>query len=89
MYTTLKFLALQGAPYTRIYDISRLRVNETLSRLLTQHVIRMYQYSETSVMHFLFSLLRIKGLYMFRALLAHPQGTLHKRYLVLGTGYVS
>jgi hypothetical protein len=25
-------------------------------------------------MHILFSLLRIKGLYMFRALLAHPQG---------------
>jgi hypothetical protein len=24
-------------------------------------------------MHFLFSLLRINGLYMFRALLAHPQ----------------
>jgi hypothetical protein len=28
------------------------------------------QYSETDVMHFLFSLLRIKGLYVFRALLA-------------------
>jgi uncharacterized protein (DUF2252 family) len=27
MYTTLKFLALQGAPY--LYDISRLRVNVT------------------------------------------------------------
>jgi hypothetical protein len=26
----------------------------------------------------LFNLLRIKGLYMFRALLAHPQETLHK-----------
>jgi hypothetical protein len=33
-------------------------------------------------MHFLFSLLRIKGLYMFRALLAHPQEALHKRHLV-------
>jgi hypothetical protein len=41
-----------------------------------------YQYSETNVMHFLFSLLRIKGLYMFRALLAHPQEVLHKRPLV-------
>jgi hypothetical protein len=39
------------------------------------------QYSETNVMHFLFSLLRIKGLYMFRALLAHPQEALHKRHL--------
>jgi hypothetical protein len=30
----------------------------------------------------LFSLLRIKGLYMFRAELAHPQEALNKRYLV-------
>jgi hypothetical protein len=35
------------------------------------------QYSEANVMHFLFNLLRIKGLYMFRALLAHPQEALH------------
>jgi hypothetical protein len=41
-----------------------------------------YQYSETNVMHFLFSLLRIKGLYMFRALLAHPQKAPHKQHLV-------
>jgi hypothetical protein len=40
------------------------------------------QYRETNVMHFLFNLLRIKGLYMFRALLAHPQDSQHKRYLV-------
>jgi hypothetical protein len=31
---------------------------------------------------FLFSSLRIKSLYMFRALLAHPQEVLHKRNLV-------
>jgi hypothetical protein len=42
----------------------------------------MFQYSETNVMHVLFNLLRIKGLYTFRALLAHPQEVLHKRYLV-------
>jgi hypothetical protein len=36
-----------------------------------------YQYSKTNVMHFLFSLLRIMDLYMFRALLAHPQEALH------------
>jgi hypothetical protein len=36
-----------------------------------------YQYSETNVMHFLFNLLR-----MFRALLAHPQEVVYKRYLV-------
>jgi hypothetical protein len=29
-------------------------------------------------MHFLFNLLRIKGLYRFRALLAHPQEALHQ-----------
>jgi hypothetical protein len=34
--------------------------------------------NETNVMHFSFSLLRIKGLYMFRALLVHPQEVLHK-----------
>jgi hypothetical protein len=33
-------------------------------------------------MHFLFSLLRIKSLYMFRALLARLQEALHKRLLV-------
>jgi hypothetical protein len=40
------------------------------------------QYSKTNVMYFLFSLLRIKGLYMFRALLPHPQEALHKQHLV-------
>jgi hypothetical protein len=35
------------------------------------------QCSETNVMQFLFNLVRIKGLYMFRALLAHPQEALH------------
>jgi hypothetical protein len=43
---------------------------------------RLYQYSETNVMRFLFSLLRINGLYMFRALLAYPQEVLYKRQLV-------
>jgi hypothetical protein len=33
-------------------------------------------------MRFLFSLFRVMGLYMFRALLAHPQETLHKLHLV-------
>jgi hypothetical protein len=43
--------------------------------------ITVYQYRETNLMHFLFSLLRIKGLYMFQALLAHPQEALNKRHL--------
>jgi hypothetical protein len=41
-----------------------------------------HQCSETNVMHILFSLLRIKGLYMCRALLAHPQEALHELHLV-------
>jgi hypothetical protein len=35
-------------------------------------IVRVYQKSETNVMHVLFGLLRINGFYMFRALLAHP-----------------
>jgi hypothetical protein len=41
-----------------------------------------YQYNETNVMHFSFNLLRIKSLYMFRALLAQLQEALQKRHLV-------
>jgi hypothetical protein len=41
-----------------------------------------YQYNETNVMHFSFNLLRIKGLYMFGGLLAHPQEALRKLHLV-------
>jgi hypothetical protein len=44
--------------------------------------ITVYQYSETNVIHFLFSLLRIKSLYIFRALLAHSQEALYKQHLV-------
>jgi hypothetical protein len=44
--------------------------------------IIVYQYTETNVVYFLLDVLRIKGLCMFRALLAHPQKMLHKRHLV-------
>jgi hypothetical protein len=44
--------------------------------------ITAYQYNESNVTHFSFSLLRIKDLYMFRALLTHPQEAPHKRRLV-------
>jgi hypothetical protein len=44
--------------------------------------IIVYQYNETNVMYFSFSLLRIKGPYMFQALLAHTQEPLNKRHLV-------
>jgi hypothetical protein len=48
-----------------------------------------FQYSETNVMHFLLSLLRIKGFYTFRALLAQPQEVLHKRHLVYSVHVMS
>jgi hypothetical protein len=38
--------------------------------------------SETNVMHFLFNLLRIMGLYMLKILLVHPQEVPHKRHLI-------
>jgi hypothetical protein len=37
-------------------------------------------YTETNLINFLFNLLRIKGFYMFRGLLVHPQEALHKRH---------
>jgi hypothetical protein len=51
--------------------------------------IIVYQYNETSVMHFPFNLLRIKGLYMFRALLAHPQEALQTAFSTLRVYNVS
>jgi hypothetical protein len=42
----------------------------------------LYKYSETNVMQFFFSLLKILGLYMFPALLPHPQEVLNKQHLV-------
>jgi hypothetical protein len=44
--------------------------------------IIVYQCNETNVMKFSLNLWRIKGHYMFRALLAHPQEAIHKRHLV-------
>jgi predicted NBD/HSP70 family sugar kinase len=40
-------------------------------------------------MHFLFNLVITKGLYKFRALLAHLQEALNKRHLVYGGGDIS
>jgi hypothetical protein len=44
-----------------------------VSTHLQRYCVPVYQNNETNVMHFSFSLLKIKGFYMFRALLAHPQ----------------
>jgi hypothetical protein len=40
------------------------------------------RYNKINVMHFSFNLLRIKGLYMYRALLTYPQEVLNTRHLV-------
>jgi hypothetical protein len=56
------------------YVVIKIRKNATC----TIH----HQYSENNMMHFLFNLLSIKGIYMFPALLTHPQDALHKRHLV-------
>jgi hypothetical protein len=63
---------------TLLHSITRMIYDE-------QHRPRsssVYQYTETNLMHFLFILLRVKGLYMFQALLAHLQEALHKQHLV-------
>jgi hypothetical protein len=54
----------------------------TVHHSISVQYITVYQYSKTNMMHFLFSLLTIKVLYMFRALLTHYQEVLHKWYLV-------
>jgi hypothetical protein len=54
--------------------------NQTVCASL-RYILR-YEYNETNVMQFTFSLLRINSLCMFRALLAHPQEALNKRHLV-------
>jgi hypothetical protein len=53
-----------------------------MTLLILNKNIMLDQDSTTNVMHFLFILLRIKDLYMFRALLSHLQEVLHKRHLV-------
>jgi hypothetical protein len=53
-----------------------------LPKIDTIKIFLVDQYSATKEMHLLFSLLRIDGIYMFRALLAHVQEVLQKRHLV-------
>jgi hypothetical protein len=60
----------------REYDCYRKR------KSLKDRTTKLSQYSETNVMQILLNLLRIKDLYMFQALLAHPQEVLNKRHLV-------
>jgi hypothetical protein len=72
-------------PTCLLSQLLRLRYvpyNISLNIMLCWPCITVNQYTEGNVMHILFKLLRIKGLYMFRALHAHLQEVLHRRHLV-------
>jgi hypothetical protein len=58
-----------------------------LHKVWSVHTI--YQISETNVIQFLFNLLRIKDLCIFRALLAEPQEALNKGHLLYCVRVVS
>jgi hypothetical protein len=64
--------------FVRSYS-SLFTVNKLLGVQEEKHYI---QYNVTNIKQFLMNWLRIKGIYMFRALLAHPQKALYKRHLV-------
>jgi hypothetical protein len=53
-----------------------------MNLLMLNKKIMLDQDITTDVMHFLFIVLRIKDLCMFRVLLAHLQDVLHKRHLI-------
>jgi hypothetical protein len=57
-------------------------INVTMVGKFTLKKKVLHQYNETNMMHLSFNLLRIKGLYMFQALLTYPQEALHKRHLL-------
>jgi hypothetical protein len=70
MANKLHIIRIESTPTSRLMSLASFREYEYLKTYTA------FQYSETNVMHFLFNLLRIKVLYMFRALLAHPQEAL-------------
>jgi hypothetical protein len=74
---------LQTCPNTLISKMTDVTVATDLNFLMfCWPCIIVRQDRETNMMHFMFSLLRINGRYMFRALFAHPQEALHKRHLI-------
>jgi hypothetical protein len=80
--TQLWLFCEQWVSNKRIFPVSHNTALVSAFRLWGFAIFQAHQYNETNVMHFSFNVLRIKGLYMFRALLAHLQEALHKRYLV-------
>jgi hypothetical protein len=73
--TVYQYSEMFCLPYITVYQYSE---------MFCWPYITVYQYIETNVMHFLFNLFRIKGLYMFWALPAHPQKVLKN-----GTWYIA
>jgi hypothetical protein len=81
----VKFTATCRGTFLCLFSVLCTSVHSFIHKhndLLTAHHSTLDQWSETNVMHILFSSLRIKSLYMFRALLSHPQEALHKQHLV-------
>jgi hypothetical protein len=78
-HSTLAWLPFIGL-LSRVMNRPMAVLSQVSVRIREKNIIN--RCSEINVMHFLFSLLRIKGLYMFRTLLADAQEALHKRHLV-------
>jgi hypothetical protein len=77
VYQVVQGLENQGKLMGKVCSMHG-RVHNCIKAMrLVKLIVRELQYSETNMMHFLFSVLRIEALYMFRALLAHSQETLH------------
>jgi hypothetical protein len=72
LYTTVKTLQCCGNAAWVTKNIIVVVVQYLTSMLILRQQT-FNQYGETNVIHIVFNLLRIKGLYMFRALLVHPQ----------------
>jgi hypothetical protein len=79
-YPIFPYVRKNFASYSELYENIAEIISYKLNVLLTCIIV--YQNNKTNMINILFSLLRIEGLYMFQALLAHPQEALHKRHLV-------
>jgi hypothetical protein len=79
--STVMTLATQGIRHHQLPHMQNRNVKHSL--IMSVYAIHTYVSTvKPNVMHFLFNLLRTKGLYMFQASLAHPLEALHKRHLV-------
>jgi hypothetical protein len=63
-----------------LHHVIKLQI-KSVNLMLCWPCIIVNQYNQTDVMHISFNLLRIKGFYMFTALLPQPQEALNKRRL--------